>query len=70
MAKHLEIGDQLHGIHGAPVVEKIAPIPGEQEAYNLVIDGFNTYFVSGSAVLVHDNTFRKPTTARVPGLID
>jgi hypothetical protein len=30
----------------------------------------NTYFVGQSSLLVHDNEFRKPTRAIVPGLIE
>ena len=40
----------------------------EEKAYNLVVDDFNTYFVGQQALLVHDNEFRKPTRAIVPGL--
>jgi hypothetical protein len=41
---------------------------GQEEAYNLVVADFNTYFVGETGVLVHDNTPRTPTRATVPGL--
>jgi hypothetical protein len=68
MAKHLKPGDQLHGIHGILIVSTIDPLPDKIEAHNLVVDDFNTYFVGNCGLLVHDNTYRKPTRAVVPGL--
>ena len=66
MAKRLKAGDRIHGLEGS------WPIQGiehglEAEAYNLVVDGFHTYFVSRRGLLVHDNTLRRPTTAVLPG---
>jgi hypothetical protein len=69
MAKELAAGDLLHSIGGAVRVEKVEPA-GEDKAYNLVIDDFNTYFVGEAGLLVHDNEFRKPTRAIVPGLVE
>jgi hypothetical protein len=66
MAKFLSAGDSLHGLHGSwPVqnVKELAPQP----AFNLIVDRFHTYFVGRNAFLVHDNTFRRPTAARLPG---
>jgi hypothetical protein len=34
------------------------------------VDDFNTYFVGQQGLLVHDNEFRKPTRAIVPGLTE
>jgi hypothetical protein len=67
MAKELKEGDLLHSLHGAVRVDKIEQA-GEEKAYNLVVDDFNTYFVGQQGLLVHDNEFRKPTRAIVPGL--
>jgi hypothetical protein len=67
MAKELREGDLLHSLHGAVRVDKIEQA-GEEKAYNLVVDDFNTYFVGQQGLLVHDNEFRKPTRAIVPGL--
>jgi hypothetical protein len=67
MAKELEDGAILHGVTGAPRVTAIEKAEKE-EAYNLVVADFNTYFVGDSGVLVHDNTPRTPTRATLPGL--
>ena len=69
MAKHVKEGDQLHGIGGIINVNAIEPLPNKVEAHNLVVDDFNTYFVGNCGMLVHDNTYRKPTRAIVPGLV-
>jgi hypothetical protein len=69
MAKELAAGDLLHSLGGAVKVERVAPL-GNEQAYNLVVDDFNTYFVGHAGLLVHDNEFRKPTRAIVPGLME
>jgi hypothetical protein len=69
MAKELEAGDLLHSLGGSVRVDKVEPA-GEDKAYNLVVDDFNTYFVGQAGLLVHDNEFRKPTRAVVPGLVE
>ena len=68
MAKELAAGDLVHSLRGAVRIENVEPA-GENQAYNLVVDDFNTYFV-GEGLLVHDNEFRKPTRAIVPGLME
>jgi hypothetical protein len=67
MAKELEEGAILHGVTG---VARIAAVESSvpEEAYNLVVADFNSYFVGERGVLVHDNTPRRPTRATVPGL--
>jgi hypothetical protein len=67
MAKELEDGAILHGVTGSPRVTSIEKSEKE-EAYNLVIADFSTYFVGEGGVLVHDNTPRTPTRATLPGL--
>jgi Pretoxin HINT domain len=69
MAKELATGDLLHSLGGAVRIDKVEPA-GQEQAYNLVVDDFNTYFVGNAGLLVHDNEFRKPTRAVVPGLIE
>ena len=69
MAKNIKAGDQLHGIGGIVNVNAIEPLPNKVEAHNLVVDEFNTYFVGNCGMLVHDNTYRNPTRAVVPGLV-
>jgi hypothetical protein len=67
MAKELGDGAILYGVTGSPRVEAIE-LDGEEEAYNLVVADFNTYFVGESGILVHDNTPRRPTRATLPGM--
>ncbi|MCI0332176.1 MAG: HINT domain-containing protein [Planctomycetes bacterium] len=67
MAKELDDGEILHGLTGSTRVSAVKPA-GPEEAFNLVVADFNTYFVGESGVLVHDNTPRMPTRAIVPGL--
>jgi hypothetical protein len=68
MAKQLKEGDLLHGLGGATPITSIVAA-GEHQAHNLVVDEENTYFVGKAGLLVHDNEFRKPTRAIVPGLV-
>jgi hypothetical protein len=68
MAQELKTGDLLHGLGGTLSVSAIEPTK-EAAAHNLVVDDFNTYFVGQAGLLVHDNEFRKPTRAVVPGLV-
>jgi len=68
MAKQLKEGDLLHGLGGATPITSIVAA-GEHAAHNLVVDDLNTYFVGKAGLLVHDNEFRKPTRAIVPGLV-
>jgi hypothetical protein len=67
MAKELGESAILHGVTGSARVEAIEP-SGKEEAYNLVVSDFNTYFVGQLGLLAHDNMPRKPTRATVPGL--
>ncbi len=67
MAKQLRVGDILHTVRGPLGIERVAET-GQEEAYNLVVDGFGTFFVGAAGVLVHDNTIRQPTRSIVPGL--
>jgi hypothetical protein len=67
MAKQLTIGDVLHTLSGAAVVDSCEELPA-REAYNLVVSDFGTYFVGNRRILVHDNLPLQETTALVPGL--
>jgi len=69
MAKLIKPGNQLHTVSGGVLVEEVEFPEKEKEAYNLVVDDFNTYFVGEVGILVHDNNYRKPTRAIVPGLV-
>jgi len=69
MAKELQPGDRLHGLAGAVTVGEITEGP-DSPAHNLVVEDFGTYFVGPPRLLVHDNTVRQVTAARLPGLIE
>jgi hypothetical protein len=68
IAKRLESGQQLHSTAGGLNVSSMRTAEPEQ-VFNLVVADFGSYFVGEQGVLVHDNTFRKPTTAIAPGLL-
>jgi hypothetical protein len=68
MAKQLKEGDLLHSVSGAIRIDAVEAVP-KQPAHNLVVADFNTYFVGQQGLLVHDNEYRKPTRAIVPGLV-
>ena len=68
MAKELVAGDRLHSHGGAIEVLAVDPLDKPQPAHNLVVADFNSYFVGNQGLLVHDNEFRQPTRAIVPGL--
>ena len=67
MAKRLEVGQYLHSVHGIQRVDGIED-GGTAAAHNLVVAGFNNYFVGDAGVLVHDNTYRTPNKVLTPGL--
>jgi hypothetical protein len=68
MAKELADGALLHKMNGPVRLDAIAEAD-QVEAYNLIVADFNTYFVGKVGVLVHDNSPREPTSAKVPGLV-
>jgi hypothetical protein len=68
MTKELDDGAVLHSLAGSGRIRSVAPA-AEAETYNLVVADFNTYFVGTSGVLAHDNTPRRPTQAKVPGVV-
>lgn len=67
MAKELKQGDVLHTARGACPIESIDE-RSNYTAYNLIVAGFDTYFVGKNQVLVHDNNIRGATPTIVPGL--
>lgn len=68
MTKELEDGAVLHSLAGGGRIRTVVPAT-DRETYNLVVADFNTYFVGASGVLAHDNTPRRPTQAKVPGVL-
>lgn len=69
MAKELQPGNRLHGLTGAATIENVTQRP-DSPAHNLVVEDFGTYFVGPPRLLVHDNTVRQVTAARLPELIE
>ena len=67
MAKLVNVGDCLHTLAGPRRVTSVAPA-APAKAYNLVVSGAANYFVGDLGALVHDNTYRRPTRMRTPGL--
>jgi hypothetical protein len=68
-ARELKAGQFLHTPTGTIKIDGVTETP-EDETYNLVVDGFHTYFVGMSQALVHDVSITSPTDAVVPGLLD
>jgi hypothetical protein len=67
MAKFLTAGGLLHTVSGALPITAVEDA-GEDQAYNLVVENFHTYFVGEHRILVHDNSAPKPVLGPVPGL--
>ncbi len=68
-ARDLKPGMELHGVDSTVQVRSVKRSRDEQ-TYNLIVEGFNTYFVGNAKILSHDNTVAQPTNAVVPGLLD
>jgi tetratricopeptide (TPR) repeat protein len=66
MAKNLKAGDALHGFQQRFVIEE-ANDSLDQQAWNLIVEGFHSYFVGNLGILVHDSGAPRPTMALVPG---
>ncbi|WP_442482921.1 polymorphic toxin-type HINT domain-containing protein [Aeoliella sp. SH292] len=65
MAKELSVGDRITTATGAPLeLRAVASAEEEQQAFNLVVEGNNNYFVGQDGLLSHDNTQRRPELAR------
>lgn len=66
-ARELESGMIMHGQRETSQVSFVEEGP-QLETYNLIVEGFSTYFVGHSKILSHDNTPRDATHVSVPGL--
>lgn len=69
MAKELSEGDRVVSAEGTPLairhLQKFdADTQVEEEAYNLIVEGTNNYFVGQEGLLSHDNTPRRPDLVR------
>lgn len=67
MASDLKSGMALHGVDHAVQITDVKSGQMKQ-TYNLIVDGFHSYFVGFNRVLAHDNTPCRPTNSVVPGL--
>ncbi len=68
-ARDLKPGQLVHTVTGTVRVDAVEEVPTEP-TFNLVVDGFHTYFVGDGKALCHDVSLASPTDAVVPGLIE
>jgi hypothetical protein len=68
-ARDLREGMRLHTVSGTVPVEGVEP-GSSQTTYGLVTADFHTFFAGDKMILTHDNTIRKPTNQKVPGLAE
>ncbi len=66
MTKHLQPSAQLHSLTGPMMLEYLEPRE-EVACHNLVVEGFHTYFIGESKLLVHDIECPRPTLGSLPG---
>jgi hypothetical protein len=66
MAKELSSSDRLSSLQGSLPIELIEEGPS-WEAHNLVVDGFGTYFVGETGLLVRDNHLGQVLKTPLPG---
>lgn len=66
MAKSLKPEMSLHSITSSLPVTSVEP-DEDLECHNMVVEGFHTYFVGKSQVLVHDKICPRPTISKTPG---
>jgi hypothetical protein len=68
-ARELNPGMRFHSIIGGEEITAVEEAGQREQAYNLIVADFHTYFAGDARVLSHDNTPRNPTNALVPGLM-
>ena len=66
-AKDLQSGMELHTLDGCVRISSVSKSDPE-ETFNLIVDGFASYFVGESRILSHDHSMPEPTVRVVPGL--
>jgi len=79
MAKELKPGGRLHAVAGTATIDGVEDLPpakpwedsGDTTSYNLIVDGFHTFFVGQHRLLVHDNTLfpMDGPVGPVPGML-
>ena len=67
-ASELLPGMKFHTASGSEEITAVEEAGRKEQAYNLIVADFHTYFAGETPVLSHDNTPRRPTNALVPGL--
>lgn len=67
MSRLLETGVSLFTCATPATIDSIADADDDQ-AYNLVVEDFHTYFVGEHRLLVHDNSAPLPVLGPVPGI--
>jgi hypothetical protein len=68
-ARDLRPGMELRTVDGTACVRRVED--GQQvQSFNLIVADFHSYFVGEAKILSHDNTVRRVTNAKVPGLLD
>jgi len=63
----LAASDSLHGVKAELQLERSAE-SFSIDCYDLIVDGFHTFFVGESGILAHDATPIKPTYVALPGI--
>jgi hypothetical protein len=66
MAKFLKPSTRLHSLHGPVAIEAVESAD-DMACHNLVVEGFHTYFVGESKLLVHDLECPRPAPSGLPG---
>ncbi len=69
-ARSLEAGQKLHDVQGTTTIRAVTEETEPVLTYNLIVDGFHSYFVGEGKVLSHDNSIPKGTAAKVPGFTE
>ncbi len=67
MVKQLAPGDVISGATQPTKIDSVEPA-GDVEAHNLIVDGFASYFVGNTGMLVHDGTPTPSVREVEPGL--
>jgi hypothetical protein len=66
MAKFLQPSTRLHSLYGPVAIEAVESA-ADMACHNLVVEGFHTYFVGESKLLVHDLECPRPAPGGLPG---
>ena len=69
-ASSLTAGKRIHDVSGSTLIKSVEAESEPVETFNLIVDGFHSYFVGESKILSHDNSIPRGTDAKVPGFRD